>query len=118
MRQPLSSVQQLLLKAAHLNLLRCLLITLSAVGLTAGTASTEEQPLLLSLQLLPSNPLAEAACEAANPLQTLQLPVHVQPSTAPASIVFVIVNDELPIVVSYTCFCMLCLCTKSCLQTE
>ena len=41
------------------------------------------------------------------PLQTLELPVYVQPSTAPASIVSEIGNDKLPAVVScillYSC---------------
>ena len=91
--------------------------TLSAVGLTAGTASTEVQPLQLTLQLLPSNPLAEAACEAAAPLQTLELPIHVQPSTAPAHIVFVVGHDELPAVVSCTLFYMLCSRIYSCWQS-
>ncbi len=56
----------------------------------------------MALQLLPSNPLAEAACEAAGALQTLELPVRVQPSTAPASITFLLGDHELPVVVSFT----------------
>ncbi len=55
----------------------------------------------MALQLLPSNPLAEAACEAAGALQSLELPLRVQPSTAPASITFLLGDHELPVVVSY-----------------
>ncbi|KAL0055143.1 hypothetical protein WJX82_007626 [Trebouxia sp. C0006] len=67
-------------------------------GLTAGKASTEKQTLEMALQLLPSNPLAEAACEAAGTLRSLELPLHVQPSTAPASITFLLGEHELPVV--------------------
>lgn len=73
-------------------------------GLTAGTASLEASMLSLTLQLLPSNPLAEAACTAAGQLDSLQLPVLVQPSTAPASIVLLVGDDTLPYVVC-TLFC-------------
>ena len=69
---------------------------MSAAGLTAGTASLEESLLSLALQLLPSNPLAEAACIAAGQPDSLQLPVLVQPSTAPASIVLLVGDDTLP----------------------
>ena len=72
-------------------------------GLTAGAASTEEKPLTLSLQPLPSNPLAEAACTAAGTTQTLQLPVLVEPSTAPTSIVLMLGEDIIP-VVTFSCF--------------
>lgn len=71
-------------------------------GLTAGTASLEESPLSLTLQLLPSNPLAEAACIAAGQPDSLQLPVLVQPSTAPASIVLLVGDDPLPYAVRHT----------------
>jgi len=77
--------------------LKCVLAT----GLIAGKASAEEQTLEMTLQLLPSNPLAEAACEAAGALQTLELPLHVQPSTAPASVTFLLGDQELPVVVSF-----------------
>ncbi|KAL3158051.1 hypothetical protein ABBQ32_011660 [Trebouxia sp. C0010 RCD-2024] len=65
-------------------------------GLTAGTASLEACPLSLSLQLLPSNPLAEAACTAAGQPDSLHLPVLVQPSTAPASIQLLVGDDTMP----------------------
>ena len=68
-------------------------------GLTAGQASLKEYVLTLSLQLLPSNPLAEAACIAAGQPDVLQLPVLVQPSTAPASIHLLIGDDPLECVV-------------------
>ena len=75
---------------------------MSVAGLTAGTASLEESLLSLTLQLLPSNPLAEAACIAAGQPDNLQLPVLVQPSTAPASIVLLVGDDTLPYAVRTT----------------
>ena len=68
-------------------------------GLTAGQASLQEYVLSLSLQLLPSNPLAEAACIAAGQPDALQLPVPVQASTAPVSLHLLVGDETLPCVV-------------------
>ena len=80
----------------------------SGAGLTAGTASLEESLLGLTLQLLPSNPLAEAACTAAGQPDSLQLPVLVQPSTAPASIVLLVGDDTLPYAVRIPQLLIIC----------
>lgn len=81
----------------------CVICAVVGTGLTAGTASLEACPLTLSLQLLPSNPLAEAACIAAGQHDNLQLPVLVQPSTAPASIQLLVGDDTIPYSVWPTC---------------
>ncbi len=59
---------------------------------------------MLALQTLPSNPLTEAACEAAGPPHALELPVLVEPSTAPTTIVFMVGEAIIPVTVSLTSF--------------
>ena len=56
----------------------------------------------MSLQLQASNPLAEAACEAAGEPQVLQVPVMVEPSTAPTTIVLMVGDDIMPFAVSFS----------------
>ena len=72
----------------------------AATGLIAGTACVLEQPLRMSLQVQASNPLTEAACEAAGEAQVLQLPIMVEPSTAPTTIVLMVGDDIMPFAVS------------------
>lgn len=88
---------------------------MSGTGLTAGAARLEESPLSLTLQLLPSNPLAEAACIAAGQPDSLQLPVLVQPSTAPASIVLLVGDDTLPYAVCTSVSQLLIICIIWCI---
>ena len=49
----------------------------------------------LALQCLPGNTLMQAACEAAGECEALELPLLVQPSTAPHGIVLVL--DDTPL---------------------